>query len=270
MNINRRHLILSATGAAALSIGGISAARANVLDDIMSRGKIRAAINLADAPWGMLDENLKPTGYDVEIARMMAEDWGIELDMVETNGAGRVPNLQSGRAEIVVAALSITPQRAEVVDFSRPYAVIQLVVGGQSDIQISSVEDLKGQVVSVARGSVPDLVFSPQAEEIGYEIRRYDDYSTLITAGTTGQANLIGASNIQIQDVVDKDPSGRFETKIVMETFNLAMAVYKGEDALVAKTNSWITENIENGRIPDLFNKYFGFDLPEHIKNWGA
>src|SRR5713101_3527607 len=112
-------LIAGATFAL-LSLG--LAAHADTLDDIKKAGKIRIAIDLAIPPFGMTDDKMQPTGSDVDLARLLAKDMGVELEIVTTTGPTRIPMLQTNKADIVVSTLSITPDRAKVIDFSVPYA----------------------------------------------------------------------------------------------------------------------------------------------------
>jgi polar amino acid transport system substrate-binding protein len=96
----------------------MSLAHADALDDIKKAGKIRIAIDLGVPPYGMTDDKLQPTGLDVEAARLLAKDWGLEFEHVPTTGASRIPALQTGKADLVISSLSYTAERAKVIDFS--------------------------------------------------------------------------------------------------------------------------------------------------------
>lgn len=72
---------------------------------------------------------MKPVGSDVETAELLAKDWGVKLKFIETTGPTRIPNLQTGKADIIISTLSVTPQRAQVIDFSRAYAGLRSVIG---------------------------------------------------------------------------------------------------------------------------------------------
>src|SRR3954467_6079182 len=105
------------------------AARADLLDEIMKAKKIRIATDLAIPPSGMVDAAMKTTGSDVETAQLPPKDWGLELEFVQTTGATRIPNVQTNKADIIFSTLSVTPERAKVIDFTKPYAALQSVVG---------------------------------------------------------------------------------------------------------------------------------------------
>ena len=89
------------------------------------RPKDRISTDLAIPPSGMMDSSMKPTGSDVEVAQLLAKDWGLELEFIQTTGATRIPNVQAGKADIIISTLSVTPERAKVIDFSKRYATLQ-------------------------------------------------------------------------------------------------------------------------------------------------
>ena len=94
---------------------------ADTLDEIKKAGKIRIAIDTAIPPFGMTDDKMQPTGSDVDLARLLANHLlGVQLEIVTTTGPSRIPMLQTNKADIVVSTLSITPDRAKVIDFSIP------------------------------------------------------------------------------------------------------------------------------------------------------
>src|SRR5690606_15892275 len=103
--------------------------------------------------FGFLDEKGQPAGYDAEVARLLAEDLGVDLNIVQVTGPNRIPYLLSGQVDILVASLGITPERAKQVDFSDPYAGIEIFVYGDADLEVKSAEDLANQNIAVARAS---------------------------------------------------------------------------------------------------------------------
>src|SRR3981189_1061190 len=112
--------------AAALTFLGLAfagtASRADTLSDIRQAKKIRISIDLTNSPYGRVDDKLQPSGSDVDIAKQLAKDMGVEFEIIPTTGSSRIPLLQSGKADMVISSLSITPERAKAVDFSIPYA----------------------------------------------------------------------------------------------------------------------------------------------------
>src|ERR1700730_3072779 len=111
-------LVTGAALAALVFIAIGPSAHADVLDDIKAAKKIRVAIDLGLPPYGMTDDKMQPTGSDVETARLLAKVLGVEFELVPTTGATRIPSLQTGKADVVISTLSVTVERAKVIDFS--------------------------------------------------------------------------------------------------------------------------------------------------------
>ena len=100
LSMIRRSTLLKAA-LAFTAVAAMASAHADLLDDIKAAKKIRVAIDLGAPPYGMTDGQMKPTGSDVETARLLAKDLGVELEIVQTTGANRIPFLQTGKADIV-------------------------------------------------------------------------------------------------------------------------------------------------------------------------
>jgi polar amino acid transport system substrate-binding protein len=246
---------------------GTTAAHADLLDDIMKAKKIRIATDLAIPPSGMMDANLKPTGSDVETAQLLAKDLGLELEFVQTTGATRIPNVQTNKADIIISTLSVTPERAKVIDFSKPYAVLQSVVGAPKAAAVKDWADLKGKNVTVTRGTTQDTELSAMANDKGFKVVRYDDDATMVTAGATGQADIVATSVALVNQISAKSPQKPWEPKFVIRNFDLAIGIKQGEPRLLAKLNEWVAANLKNGKLSNIYQKYYGVALPAAMSN---
>lgn len=240
-------------------------ANADALEDIKAVGKIRVATDMSIPPFGFLDEALQPIGSDVEAAKLLADHLGVKLEFIPTTGPTRIPNLQTGKADIIVSSLSVTPQRAEVVDFSKPYAAVFSVVAGPKDVSVTEWKDTDGKTIYVTRSTVQDSELTSLAKNHGFKVARYDDDATLITAAVSGQAGLVSTGNVIVAQIAKKNPVMGFEPKIVVRTYDVAVGVRKGEEALVNEINNWIAGDMKNGKLPAIFKKYHGLDLPEKV-----
>lgn len=238
---------------------------ADAYKDILAAKKIRVSTDLAIPPSGMLDSGMKPTGSDVETAQLLAKDWGLELEFVQTAGATRIPNLQTNKADIVISTLSVTPQRAEVVDFSKAYAALESVVGGPSASGIAGWADTKDKSISVTRGTTQDSELTAMAADKGFKVVRYDDDATLVTAAVSGQAEMVATSATIVSQIAKRNPALDFKPKFVIRTFDLAIGVRKGEPELLGKLNEWVEANLKNGKLNEIYSKFHGTSLPEKM-----
>lgn len=240
-------------------------AHADVLDNVMKAKKIRIATDFSIPPSGMLDKDLKPTGSDVETAQLLAKDWGLDIEFVQTTGATRIPNLNTDKADIVVSTLSVTPERQKVIEFTKPYAALVSVIGARKDLAIKDWGDLKGKSVTVTRGTTQDTELTALSREKDFRVVRYDDDATMVTAGVSGQSDIISTSVTIMNQVTAKNPQRPFEQKIVLRNLDLAIGVKKGEERMVAKLNEWIAANLKNGKLNAIYKKFHGSDLPANM-----
>ena len=258
-------LVLAATAA---FIAFAPAAHADQLDDIKKAGKIRVAVAMGVPLFAFVDANVKPTGSDVETAKLIAKDLGVTLDLVEITNAARVPTIQTRKADILVANLGITPERKKAVDFSVPYATLNIIVAAPEATKIGDYKDLVGKRIGVTRATVNDQMVSQQAK--GAEIVRFEDDATLITAVVSGQVDIVSTQTAVLAAMNEKrggtDP---LKTKFVQQELNLGIALPQGETRLKEWLDSWIKTNMANGQLNTLFKKFHTRDLPADLTQRG-
>jgi polar amino acid transport system substrate-binding protein len=237
-----------------------AAAHADTLDDIKKAGKVRIAIDTAIPPFGMTDDKMQPSGSDVDTARLLAQDLGVQLEIVTTTGPTRIPSLQTNKADLVVSTLSITPDRAKVIDFSIPYADHPSVVGALKGVAISSYADLAGKKVAVVRGTTQDTDLTREAK--GAQLVRYEDDATMALAFASGQVDILATARSLLPAISKKNPARTAESRITMQTNYLAVGLRKDEPKLKAWVNEWVKTNLKNGKLGAIYKKWHGVDIP--------
>ncbi|ETF02123.1 amino acid ABC transporter [Advenella kashmirensis W13003] len=237
---------------------------ANTLEQVMQQKVLRVAIDLNAPPYGMKNETMKEVGSDVETANLLAQGLGVKLEIVPTTQANRIPFLLTNKADIVISSLSITPERAKVIDFSVPYAVIQSVIGAPKDAPIKDMKDLVGKTVVTARGTTNDQNVTKLAPP-GTNIVRFENDATAITAITSGQANIFSTAPSIIAALNKKDPAKALDIKVVMSTSKMGIGVAKNNTELKDKINELVRQNLKDGQLNTIFKKYHGTDLPQDV-----
>ncbi|MDE1948818.1 MAG: transporter substrate-binding domain-containing protein [Burkholderiales bacterium] len=263
-----RRLALAGLVLAATSFG-MTSAHADQLDTIMAAKKIRVAIDLGVPPYGMKDDKMQSIGSDVETAQLLAKDLGLQLEIVPTTGTNRIPFLETGKCDVVISTLSVTPDRAKVIDFSVPYASILSVVGAPKSMDIKGPADLAGKKVVATRGTTNDQFLTKIAPP-GTQIIRFDDDATSITALVSNQADIFATAPPLLKAINDKNPAKQMEVKFVMSTAMLAVGVHKGEPKLLEKVDAWVRANLKNGKLDAIYRKYQGTGLPPDVLKNGA
>src|ERR1700687_3581617 len=130
MNTYLKHLGMATLAVVSMMLTAHSANAESTLDKILSAKKIRVAIDVANPPFGVLDKSGQPDGSDVAGARQLAKDLGAELEFVQVPSTGRIPALLAGRADVTIASISVTADRAKTVMYCNPNGALQIVIFG--------------------------------------------------------------------------------------------------------------------------------------------
>ena len=258
--------LLGIAFAAVTMMGVAQAVSADALDDIKKAGKIRIAVDLGVPPYGMTDDKMQPSGSDIETAKALAKDWGLEFEHVPTTGASRIPALQTGKADLVISTLSVTPERAKVIDFSKGYAVLRTVIAAPKSVPLKSMADLDGKTVGTVRGTTHDTQLTKEGPK-GMKLVRYEDDATEAQAFLSGQVDIFSTAELLVAPIDKKNPARQVEVKFVLDTFNLAVGVKKDEARLLEEVNKWVATNLKNGKLDAIYKKYHGNGLPDSILN---
>jgi len=261
--ISRRTFALAAVTAALA--GTALCASADTLKDIHARKKLLVAIDLSVPPYGMTDASMQPEGADVDVARAMAKDLGVPMEIVQVSGPNRIPFLMTHKADIVISSFAVTAERAKVVAFSHPYSVNQLVVGAPKSVAITKMADLTGKRVAVVRGNLQDIVLTKQAPK-GATLVRYEDDATANTALMSGQVDAIATPSFTVKTLAEKNPAKNLEIKVNVSATPLAIGLRKNDPELLNWVNTWVDKNTANGELNKIYKKHMGIDLPDMKK----
>jgi polar amino acid transport system substrate-binding protein len=236
---------------------------AQTLEEIKAKNMVSVGMLVDFPPFGIMDANGQPDGYDADVAKLLAEDLGVDLTIVPVTGPNRIPYLLSGQVDVLVASLGITAERAERVAFSEPYAGIAIAVYGETDVDLSSPDKLVGHAIGVTRASTQDSAVTAVAPE-GATIQRFDDDASAVQALLSGQVEAIGVSNIIINQIEQVAP-GRFEVKFDLSQQKQGIAVRPGSDALLAEINAFVEKAKADGKLNEIHEKWLGSPLPDFL-----
>jgi polar amino acid transport system substrate-binding protein len=239
------------------------------LDQIKQAGEIRIAINEGLPMFSYLGPDLQPEGSDIAAAKLLAQDLGVKLKLVSVSTAARIPTIQTGKADVTVAALSITPERSKVVDFSLPYSMIEITVAAPKDVKITNYKDLKGLAIGLTRATVNDADITKNAPDAN--IRRYEDDATLVTAAVSHQVKAVSSNPAIMGEINKKLTQNPYETKFVEKAFLLGVALPKNHPKLKAWLDEWVRTNLKNGKLDAIYKKYHdGRGLSEEVLKAGS
>jgi polar amino acid transport system substrate-binding protein len=259
--IFQRAALLPALSVCAV-LGFASSAHCDTLDGIMKAKVIRVAVPQDFAPFGSAGLDLKPQGYDIDMANLIGKDLGVRVDIIPVTSANRIAYLQTRKADIVISSLGKTPEREKVIDFSNAYAPFFSGVFGAKNVAVTKIEELAGKTVGATRGAIEEQELTKMAPPSA-TIKRFEDNNTTIAAFISGQVDLIATGNVVAASIAEKSAARPPVLKFVIKDSPCFIGLNKNEPKLLAKLNEIVTKAKSSGELGKLSEKWLKAPLPE-------
>jgi polar amino acid transport system substrate-binding protein len=259
-------ILRNATIAITLGFGAVHAtepAAAQTVDDIIKRGKIIVGVNTTTPVFGLMGANGEPEGYDPDVARLAAKYLGVKVEFVPVNGVNRIPYLLTSKVDVLICLFGITPERAQQVWYSIPYAVEAATLVAPASLKVKTIDDLKGLRVGVPRGAMQDLMLTPLVQEKGFTLQRFDDEATELQALISGQVDIGGTGLLVNQTLNRNNPGKDYEVKIVLRPLHFGIGVRRGQADLLQWLNTFVYTIKNNGELDAISRKWRGRPLEE-------
>ena len=216
-----------------------------------SSQKLVMATNAAFPPYESVDGS-EIIGIDPEIAKLIADDLGRELVIEDMAFDSIIAAVQSGKADIAMAGLTVTEDRKQNINFSDPYTEAAQVIVVKKDSTVTSPDDLEGKTIGVQIGTTGDIYAGDIADAV---IERYSKYFEAINALNQDKIDAV---------IVDREPAKVFvndsdELKMIDEEFTLeeyAIGVAKENTELLDQINASLKKLQDSGKIDEIINKY--------------
>ncbi|MFB9948368.1 transporter substrate-binding domain-containing protein [Rhizobium puerariae] len=260
---NSRSKILSGVTAILLAATVFAgAAQAASPGEVKARGSAVIGVQMDQFPWGFIDQNGKNDGFDIEIARLIASELGVEPKFERITGQNRIPLLVNGNVDFLVPSMTITEERAKVIQYVIPYSSNDITVWGKKEAAIKGNDDLNKYVIGVNRGSA----FEPLLVKVAppnTQIKRFDDDATTVQALLSGQVDAILGS-VTYGLVIDKTGHGaEYERKYKVADNFQGMAVRKGDKEMLEFLTDFVNRRTADGTLDAIYKKWIGVDRPK-------
>ena len=237
-----------------LSLSLVAAASADVvyrtLDEIKASGTINIGVFSDKNPFGYVDENGEYQGYDVYFARRIGEDLGVTVNYVSTEAANRVEYLETGKVDIILANFTVTPERAEKVDFALPYMNVALGVVSPDSRIIKDLSELTAddQVIVISGTTAEDYLIKNNPE---ITLQKYDTYANAKNALENGNAVAWANDNTEVIAYALQNEDYTVGIPSLGSQDTIAPAVTKGNESLL----NWINDEIKALAAENFFHK---------------
>lgn len=232
------------------------------LKQIQSTGKVKVAVPDDFPPFGAVGPDMQVRGYDIDVAREIAQGLGVELELVPVVGNYRIPFLQTNRVDMVISSLGKNKERAKIIDFSIPYAPFFSGIYGGQNVKVTSIDDLKGRTVGVAQGSLEDLELSKLPAGT-VQMKRFASNSLTASALISGQVELIATGNVVAAKLMRDNPDKQIDNKFVLKNSPCYIGVRRGDADLLQRVNAIVTDLKNSGKLNSFSQKWLGEPLSE-------
>jgi len=219
--------------------GGDKKADFRTLDDIKEAGEINIGVFSDKSPFGYVDEKGDYQGYDVYFAERLGKDLGVKINYISTEAANRVEYLETGKVDIILANFTVTDERAEKVDFAKPYMNVSLGVVSPEKRVIKDVKELKkDDEVIVISGTTAETYFTEELPDV--KLQKYDTYANAKEALENGNATCWANDNTEVIAFANENKGYVVGISELGGLDTIAPAVTKGNQTLL----DWINEEI--------------------------
>ena len=216
-------------------------------------GKLIMSTNAAFPPYEMTTDSGEFEGIDIETAQAIADKLGLELQIDDMDFDAALLAVQQGKSDMVMAGVTVTDERQNVMDFTDSYATgIQSIIV-KEDSDIASVDDLAGKKIGTQRGTTGYLYCS---DDFGDEnVVAYDDGLTAVQMLNNGQVDCVVIDNAPAKEFIAANPGLKLlDTAYVEESY--AIGVGKGNTELKDAINTALEELKADGTLQAIVDKY--------------
>ncbi len=241
-----------------------AAPAAGYLDKIKARDKLVVGVFSDKPPFGFVDEHGTYVGFDTDIAKRLAKDLlGDEskVEFVVVEPASRIPFLQSDKVDLILANMTVTPERAEAVEFTNPNlrVAVQAIVPDASKVQ--KLDDLADKTTIVTTGTTADIWLTKNHPD--WKLLKFEKNSESLQALANGRGDAYAQDNLVLFSWAKQNPGYRVLTDKLGSEAPIAPAVKKGNIELLDWVNVELSKLGEEQFLLKLYDQYVRAQLAD-------
>jgi polar amino acid transport system substrate-binding protein len=230
----------------------------STIEKVIRSGKLRVGMSTF-VPWAMQSKTGEWIGFEIDVAKKLAEDMGVKVEFVPTKWEGLIPGLLTGKFDLIIAGMMGTPQRALKINFTVPYdySVMNMAANKQVAIGMNTVADFnKPEVTIVCRNgttAVPAVKkWLPKAN-----LRLFSENGPMVQELLNGKAHAMVASSPEPAQLAVKHPETLVFIDEALGLEPISMGVRKGDPDTLAYLNNWIVVVRNSGFIEEKVNYWW-------------
>jgi polar amino acid transport system substrate-binding protein len=241
--------------------------QAATVEEIKQRGVLKVGIFTDKPPFGYVSPKGDYIGFDTDLAKRFAKDLlgdASKIEYVVVEAASRVPFLQSGKVDIIMANMTVTPERARVVDFTNPSLRVATQLLVKADSSIQTLADLSGKTVIVTKGTTADIHLSRHYRNT--KLLKFEKNTEALQALQDGRADAYAQDNLILLTFRKNHPDFRLLPEKLESDAAIAPAVQKGNDSLRLWVNKELEQLGEEKYLNQLYQQYLAPGLAADTK----
>jgi polar amino acid transport system substrate-binding protein len=261
-------MLFGVTGAAWAQDTGTNLASESVIEIIKERGALRIGLDFF-VPWAMRAKNGELVGFEIDVATRVAEDMGVEIEFVPTAWDGIIPALLSGKFDVVIAGMSVTPERHLRINFTAPYATSGMMIAANSKTVpgLTRVSDFNNADITIGAKRGTTAVDAIQKNAPKARLRQYDEEVVGMQDAINGTIDAYFSSS-PVPERAVASSEGRLYLP-VQKTFDgtiESFAVRKGDPDAIVFFNNWILLRQQDGWLQERHDYWFvGDDWSDQV-----
>ncbi|WP_313650742.1 transporter substrate-binding domain-containing protein [Pseudomonas soli] len=237
------------------------------LETIKARDKLIVGVFTDKPPFGFVDESGRYVGFDTDIGRRFAKDLlGDEnkVEFVAVEPASRIPFLQSDKVDLILANMTVTPERKEAVDFTNPNlrVAVQAIVADGSPVQ--KLDDLADKTIIVTTGTTADIWLTKTHPD--WKLLKFEKNTESLAALANGRGDAYAQDNLILFSWAKQNPGYRVLPQLLGDEAPIAPAVKKGNTELRDWVNAELAKLGEEKFLLKLYDQYVRKELSDDTK----
>jgi len=264
MSLRRTILHGIAVSAIALGFAGTASAQApGLLQQIISRGTIRIAVLPSLPPYSRVLPTGEPEGYDIDIAKKLAEALKVKPEFVVTDIPGRVTSLQTHKVDVTIADFTRNVERSMTIAFTDPYLVTTmrlLVPDGAKWKAITDMGDGSGVKIAISRGGTAERAVPANLPKA--TLTRFNTQADEMSALLSGQVDAMAEDDFYNTQAIKDRPGKLRQLDGSLARAEIAIGLPAGDQDLLRVLNLFVEQMNASGDNAKMFKQWFGFDQP--------
>lgn len=221
-----------------------------------SDDSLKVGMELGYPPFEMTDELGEPIGVSVDLAKALGEHLGRPVTFHNLPFDGLIPSLKTGKIDLVISSMTANAERAQSIDFSKPYVTtgLGLLVGAESDVK--SIEDLRkpGRTIAVKKGTTGHVYAAKNLTEASLLV--LDKETSCAVEVAQGKADAFVYDQISVLQHWQQNPSTTRALLQPFQTEQWAIGIRKGNDELRNRVNAFLEEYSAKGGFDELAERW--------------